>query len=127
MMDTMTTHKRRTRWNRSPALKSQVLAKCEVPNVSVAKVAMSHGINANIVNGWRKLARERVVSPGATTAFVSLAIEPASPPELHIDVELRRGAVFAAADPGVQVALIAGDVRSTCSRKAQPRLLETAF
>ena len=93
MMDTMTTDKKRTRRNHSPALKAQVLAECEVPGASVAKVAMSHGINANIVHGWRKLAREHAVSPTATTAFVALAIESASLPERRIDVELRRGAV----------------------------------
>ena len=38
--------------------KAQVLAECEVPGASVAKVAMSHGINANVVHGWRKVARE---------------------------------------------------------------------
>ena len=93
MMDTMTTDKKRIRRNHSPALKAQVLAECEVPGTSVAKVAMSHGINANIVHGWRKLARERLVRPATTAAFVPLAIEPASPPERHIDVELRRGAI----------------------------------
>jgi len=93
MMDTMTTDKKRIRRNHSLALKAQVLAECEVPGASVAKVAMSHGINANIVHGWRKLARERLERPVATTAFVPLAIESASPPERRIDVELRRGAV----------------------------------
>ena len=29
-----------------------------MPGVSVAKLAMAHGINANIVHDWRKLARE---------------------------------------------------------------------
>lgn len=89
----MTTDKKRIRRNHSPALKAQVLAECEVPGASVAKVAMTHGINANIVHGWRKLAREQLVRPVATTAFVPLAIESASTPERRIDVELRRGAV----------------------------------
>ena len=89
-MGTENSHKRR---RYGAELKAQILAECEAPGASVAKVAMSHGINANIVHGWRKLARDRVVRPGATTAFVPLAIEPASPPERHIDVELRRGAV----------------------------------
>ena len=94
MMDTMTTDKKRQiRRNHSPALKTQILTECEAPGASVAKVAMSHGINANIVHGWRKLARERLVRPATTTAFVPLAIESASPPERRIDVELRRGAV----------------------------------
>ena len=41
----------------SQEMKARVLAECEVPGASVAKVAMSHGINANVVHGWRKLAR----------------------------------------------------------------------
>jgi len=89
----MTTDKKLNRRNHSAALKAQVLAECEAPGASVAKVAMSHGINANIVHGWRKLAREHAVSPAATTAFVALAIESTSLPERRIDVELRRGAV----------------------------------
>jgi transposase len=39
-------------------VKAQVMAECDAPGASVAKVAMAHGINANIVHRWRKLARE---------------------------------------------------------------------
>jgi len=93
MMDTMTTDKKRQiRRNHSPALKTQILTECEAPGASVAKVAMAHGINANIVHGWRKLARENSVRPAVATAFVPLAIE-ASQPERRIDIELRRGAL----------------------------------
>jgi len=38
--------------------------RCAVRGASVAKVAMSHGFNANVVHGWRKLARERDVTGG---------------------------------------------------------------
>jgi transposase len=38
----------------SNEMKAQVLAECDAPGASVAKVAMSHGINANVVHGWRK-------------------------------------------------------------------------
>ena len=55
-MDTMATDKKRIRRNHSLALKAQILAECAAPGASVAKVAMAHGINANIVHGWRKLA-----------------------------------------------------------------------
>ena len=60
---------------------------------------MAHGINANIVHDWRKLAREQGASPvatatTATTPFVTLTIETPMPPALpHIDVEVRRGPV----------------------------------
>jgi transposase len=61
----------------------------------VAKVAMSHGINANIVHGWRKQAREA----GAVTVaerFVPVAVAPVVPREADdrsIEVELRRGGI----------------------------------
>ena len=93
----MTTDKKWIRRNHSAALKEQILTECEAPGASVAKVAMAHGINANVVHGWRKLQREQIVRPGVATAFVPLAIEsatqPEPQPERHIDIELRRGAV----------------------------------
>jgi len=39
-------------------LKAQILAECAVPGVSVARVAMSHGINANVLHRWRQRVRE---------------------------------------------------------------------
>ena len=92
-MDTMTTDEKRVRRNHSPAVKAQILAECEAPGASVAKVAMSHGINANVVHSWRRLAREHAARSTAPTAFVPLTIESASQPERRIDIELRRGAV----------------------------------
>ena len=43
----------------SAQLKAQVLGQCAEPGASMAQVAMSHALKANIVHGWRKLARER--------------------------------------------------------------------
>ena len=40
----------------SEELKAEVMAECEAPGASVAKVAKSRGINANIVHRWRQLA-----------------------------------------------------------------------
>ena len=37
--------------------KARVLAECDDPGASVAKIAMAHGINANAVHRWRQLAR----------------------------------------------------------------------
>lgn len=39
-------------------LMAQILAECDALGASVAKVAMTHGINANIVHRWRNLVRE---------------------------------------------------------------------
>jgi transposase len=63
----------------------------------VAKVAMSHGINTNIVHGWRKLGREVAAAVAVPQRdFVAVALEPAPAPpaaQRGIEVELRRGAV----------------------------------
>src|SRR4051812_22962853 len=52
----MTSEQTARRGRYSNEMKVQVLAECEVPGASVAKVAMSHGINANVVHGWRRFA-----------------------------------------------------------------------
>ena len=55
------------------------MGECDAPCASVAKVAMSHGINTNVVHGWRKLAREAgAVSPVSVCEFVPVAL-PAAP------------------------------------------------
>ncbi|WP_022979679.1 transposase [Ideonella sp. B508-1] len=89
----MTTDKKRIRRNHTPELKAQIIAECEVPGASVAKVAMAHGINANIVHGWRKLAREQGVAQVVGPAFVPLAIPASAVVDKEIHVELRRGAL----------------------------------
>ena len=80
----------------SAEVKAQVMAECDVPGASVAKVAMSHGINANIVHRWRQLARESgSTMPACTSGFVPvrLAAAPVAAPALPADIQiqLRRG------------------------------------
>lgn len=86
----------RTRRRYSAELKAEVLAQCEAPGASVAKVAMSHGINANVVHNWGQLARgggAKVASPRSEFVPVPL-VAPARPePESEIRIELRRGAM----------------------------------
>src|SRR5215213_7501140 len=85
---------RRRRYSKE--MKAQVLAECEAPGASVAKVAMSHGINDNVVHNWRKLARGGgpvVVKPSEFVP-VTFAAAPSQGADAHIiEVELRRGAV----------------------------------
>jgi len=104
-MDMMTTESKRRRLERSPELKTMVLAECERPGASVAKVAMAHGVNANLVHGWRRLERERreaasaaldqvrdeAAGPvGEAVGFVPVAVEqPAH--GVTIEIEFRRG------------------------------------
>lgn len=79
-----------TRRRHGAELRAQVLSECEQPGASVASVAMSHGINANVVHKWRRLANA-AASP--VTSFIPVAL-PARPAAAQQDirVELRRGA-----------------------------------
>jgi transposase len=91
----MASDKAATRRRYDDEHKAQVVAECDAPGASVAKVAMSHGINANVVHRWRQLAREtRVPTPAPTSEFVavSLAPPPVATPACDIQVQLRRGA-----------------------------------
>jgi transposase len=93
----MTSDKTETRRQYSAAMKAQVVAECGKPGASVAKVAMAHGINANVVHRWRQLAREgKVQAPTTTGEFIALPLAMPAAPQVapaDIRVELRRGAV----------------------------------
>ena len=79
----------------SAEVRAQVLAQCNAPGASVAKVAMSHGINANIVHRWRQLARQaRPALAAAAGEFVPVSLPAISLPANtgDIQIQLRRGA-----------------------------------
>lgn len=94
-MDTNEDAKRRTRRRHDDDLKQLVLAECAVPGASVAKVAMAHGLNANLVHKWRRDVR--VAGAPSAPTFVPVAmVEPSSmvnEPAQFVDLELQRGAV----------------------------------
>lgn len=95
----MTSEKTASRRRYSREFKAQVMAECDMPGASVARVAMSHGINTNVVHGWRKSAREAgsgAVVIGRHQEFVPVQIEPPAvqpATERDIEVELHRGAM----------------------------------
>ena len=93
----MEVERSRKRRRYSGELKAQILAECAAPGASVAKVALSHGINANIVHGWRKHSRSGEVPPVMVRQeFIPVTVAPSVPAhgdERGIEVELRRGAV----------------------------------
>jgi transposase len=96
-----------TRRRYSAETKAQVMAECEAPGASVAKVAMAHGINANVVHRWRQLVREEhpapvsqpgVASPANVGGFVPVSLPapsasvPSAPvPISELRIELQRG------------------------------------
>jgi transposase-like protein len=54
--------------------KAQVVQECLQPGVSIASVALSHGINANVVRKWIPLYRD--VDSKKLPAFVPLKLMP---------------------------------------------------
>lgn len=88
----MTEAKTKTRRRHSAEFKQQILAECARPGASVARVALSHGINANVVHKWC-----RMVHVPSTDLQVPTVVPVALPrarcaPAADIRVELRRGA-----------------------------------
>ena len=99
--------KRSVRRNHTLELKRAVLDECHA-GASVASVAMAHGLNANLVHKWRRLAQGRVVAavtpPTPTPSFIPLVITspalptptpPACSEPRELRIELRRGAIVA--------------------------------
>jgi transposase len=96
-MDIMNGDKTAKRRRYGAQLQAQILAECEAPGASVARVAMSHGINANIVHSWRRRARAGTVSADVVPAeFVGVAVAqvPESAVPETIQIQLRRGATM---------------------------------
>jgi transposase len=97
MASEKTASRPKTRRSYSDEFKAKVMAECEEPGASVAMVAMSHGINDNVVHRWRQLVREGrpVAAPAPRKEFVPVAL-PASVAlpggnDQDIRVEIRRG------------------------------------
>ncbi|WP_233372267.1 transposase [Pelomonas cellulosilytica] len=77
----------------SAEFKAKVLAQCAQPGASIAAVAMTNGLNANLVRKWlagRGLKREGLTQSGAGRPAMSLgAAAPASLPAMRfVPVEL---------------------------------------
>jgi transposase len=75
--------------------KQQVLAQCAKPGASVAQIALSHGLNANLVHKWRRLAEASSTAP-STTEFIPVTLAPsplAAAPAQPIELDLQRGAL----------------------------------
>ena len=94
-MDNIEDSKPLIRRRHSAALKAQVLAECAKPEASVARIAMAHGLNANLVHKWRRQASEPVLAPAPAPSFIALPLAPPVPafsqPSEDVRIELHRG------------------------------------
>ena len=59
-------------------LKAQIVQECLLPDVSIASVALRHGINTNLVRKWIPVFRDQL--PSTLPAFLPVKLEPASVP-----------------------------------------------
>jgi len=79
----------RTHRTYSPQFKAELVAMSQQPGVSIAALALQHGINSNVLHRWRKewtqglhrLAPEQaaVATSPAGPAFVAVSLPPPSP------------------------------------------------
>ena len=92
---------RRRRREHSAEFKARVVAACNSPGVSIAAVAMAHGVNANLARRWVNEAERRRSDTSAvvatrgdeSTTFVPLQLPPpVQAAAADIRIELRRGA-----------------------------------
>ena len=84
---------RRKRRFYSPELKNQVMQECRQSGASVAGVALSHGINANIVHRWLREHSQTALVP-QSQAFVPVTLDEPAPgsapqaaPDIWIEVQ----------------------------------------
>ena len=68
------TANRPTRRFYSPELKTQVMQECRQPGASIPGVALSHGINANIVHRWLREETPSALVP-QSQAFVPVTLD----------------------------------------------------
>jgi transposase-like protein len=74
-MNDLSVHPRRRR-RHSPEFKARIVAACQEPGVSVARVALDHGLNANMVRQWVKASRKTVATPAT---FMPLTLPTPAP------------------------------------------------
>ncbi|MEB0223799.1 IS66-like element accessory protein TnpA [Pseudomonas sp. 10S4] len=69
--------------------KAQVVQECLQPGATLSSVAISHGINANVIRKWLPLYRDQL--PVALPAFVPLKATPKRQVEALAAIELPLG------------------------------------
>jgi transposase len=62
----------------SKEFKAQRVKECADPGASVARVALAHGINANLVHKWRRQSERGELVVGATPEFPPVALKRAT-------------------------------------------------
>jgi transposase-like protein len=86
----------RQRRNHSIEFKTDLVAMCRQPGVSVSAIALAHGVNANLLRRWMKRfdvdAKFPVAPTPARLVPVQLEAVNASPSDGDIQFDIQRGA-----------------------------------
>ena len=70
-------------------LKRKVLEECNKPGASVARIALAHGLNANLVHRRRRLAQSGSATRTGAATFMPPAIERPTPSDIRIELQRR--------------------------------------
>ena len=102
---------RRRRRRHSAEFKAEAVGACRQPGVSIAAVAMSRSVNANLLRRWvleaeragesqRLIAQPKALPrpPIEAQRFVPVALEKPAGSEARIRIEVRRGATTVIVD-----------------------------
>ena len=86
-----------TRRTYSKSFKAQIIQECAQPSASIASVALSHSLNANLVHKWIRLQTQKgtALQPAFVPLPVSLTNANLHPAASNICVEIQhpRGAI----------------------------------
>lgn len=90
---------RKTRRRHGREFKAAVIAQCSEPGASIASVALAHGLNANLVHRWLRVAQGRALAGSLSRVddrFVPVPIAAPQATSTEINIELRRSGLVAA-------------------------------
>jgi transposase len=131
-------HKRDGRSIYDPQARSELVQASRQPGVSLAKIARTCGINANVLSNWVRqhergrcgaaAARGDIIEMPAASAFVAVQVDSAPPaparvvPALDLQVRLANGTTLElrGADLDDVLKLIEGLGRLRCSASTKP-------
>ena len=71
------------------SFKAQVVQECLQPGASISSVAISHGINTNVIRKWLPLFRDQ--PPATLPAFVPVKVAPKRQVDPSVIIELPFG------------------------------------
>ena len=95
-------HKRDGRSIYDRTAKRELVRRCQQPGVSVAAMALAHGLNANLLRKWITLAAGRHGSPQSAAAVLlpvrterpaSIAVPASVPADGYVEIVLATGTI----------------------------------